>query len=571
MKKYYLFAALATAGLFAGCSADDTLALDNGGAPQVINDNEKAPIQLFIGGAAGTTRGTGTVGSTEGDANNKWGGQKFKLMMLEKGKLSYALDEETGEAIYKSAVFTTPNQLAGAEGDDSFTAVEVTGTTDDGGITTAVKYFPQDGSFDFWAYRLDGAEGENEPAEDGDKLTVDFTIDGSQDIMVSKATPNAVQNADGTWGSKNVSDERVFSAYSVRREVTPKLSFNHLLTRLVFKVKASGQLSGTEGKENPDAIKVTAIKVKSLATGKLAVAWTPDAGVENAIEWTPESEAELELQQRAYKYQNAEVEFVALDGSNSGYYKYIKSTSNPECETYFDGDTEIYTTTTPSYSKGYPTGGTKADDVLEEKGNFNGYYVAVILKDRVKTETADVSENLEPLDPVIPMLEDNTEEIGGTQVGEALLVAPQETYQMVIELSQRVPTEQAIYDYTYEGKNDANVGNEILYFMSQEDANAYEAAEGEQEIAAAADKGNPKKERKTVTTKAETKTFTKPLTLTLGSSEIGNTATPIPFEANKSYTIKVTLAGQESGGIGGDVEIGPGYGDGKDIDVDMDE
>ena len=257
--------AVASLGLLASCSSDDDLS--TGGK----NDLQQIKIGMGVQTTVGATKGTGSVGSV-GEANNKWAGQAINIYMFNKGTLDLAKWDD-GIAIYDNAKFNAP-------------------TAASTGLATAanhsVKYYPTQSSFDFWGYRLDDAiQGEPAVSDDGTKQEIGFELNGSQDIMVGKATPNEEDLA------KCADETKIYSAYAARRDVQPDIVFKHLLSRLVFSVTGGNQ----DACNDTYGVKVTGITVKSKYTGKLIVAYTPDAEVTNELVPTEEV-TDLELMQR---------------------------------------------------------------------------------------------------------------------------------------------------------------------------------------------------------------------------------------------------------------------------------
>lgn len=282
MKKLFLMGAVASLGLLASCSSDDDLS--TGGK----NDLQQIKIGMGVQATVGATRGTGTVGSV-GAENNKWAGQAINIYMFNKGTLDVAQFEDVD--IYNNAAFNAP------------TAVST-------GLATAadhsVKYYPTQAAFDFWGYRLDDAiQGSPAVSDDGTMQEVGFTLDGSQDIMVGKATPTEEDL------TKCADEAKIYSAYAARRGVQPDIKFKHLLSRLVFSVTGGNK----DACDNVHGVKVTAIKVKSKYTGKLIVAYTPDAQVTNELVPTEEVK-DLVLMQRATDDTNGNNNLVALEAKN---------------------------------------------------------------------------------------------------------------------------------------------------------------------------------------------------------------------------------------------------------------
>lgn len=282
MKKLFLMGAVASLGLLASCSSDDDLS--TGGK----NDLQQIKIGMGVQATVGATRGTGTVGSV-GAENNKWAGQAINIYMFNKGTLDVA--QFDGVDIYNNAAFNAP------------TAVSA-------GLATAadhsVKYYPTQSAFDFWGYRLDDAiQGAPAVSEDSTMQEVGFTLDGSQDIMVGKATPTEDDL------TKCADSAKIYSAYAARRGVQPDIKFKHLLSRLVFSVTGGNEAAC----DNEHGVKVTAIKVKSKYTGKLIVAYTPDAEVTNELVPT-EDVKDLVLMQRVTDDTNGNNNLIALEAKN---------------------------------------------------------------------------------------------------------------------------------------------------------------------------------------------------------------------------------------------------------------
>ena len=278
MKKIMFFA-LAAAGLFASCSSDDALTSD----VQKANDTDLVPIKVNIGNSVMTaTRGSGTVGSNDA-ALNAWNNETFNLYMFEKGTLDLAMsDDATPVAIYENEIFNAGN-VAG----DSVVATAASGDT---------KYYPRSKKFDFWAFRLDDCTGPaaaalaapapNAPTN-ATQMTVQFEMNGTQDIMVAQAKRRGFSAEDA---------EKSYSAWSARKGLAPNLEFNHLLSRLAFKVKAGSAETLLDKNGNDINLTVKKIEVFSAIDGELIVAYTGDS-IKDAerITWDETTAAYLPL------------------------------------------------------------------------------------------------------------------------------------------------------------------------------------------------------------------------------------------------------------------------------------
>lgn len=269
MKKMFFFA-LAAAGMLTACSNEDTL---GGNGDQNVSEQQ---IRLGVASSKVQTRGTGTVGGMT-EAENKWAGQTLWVYMLQKGsmELGYyktpadAAGAAVGTAVFDNKEFKAPNTAE--------STVSGLATTADG----TIAYYPVSGNYDFWGYRVDDAvtgtpdvklvdDTDTEVAADqATKRVVDITIDGSQDIMAGKATPSA----DEVTKLGNY-DQNFYSAYAARKGVQPNITFNHLLTRFTFEVRAGSKATAGAGASgNTEAVRVQGVSVESLTDGKLTVAY----------------------------------------------------------------------------------------------------------------------------------------------------------------------------------------------------------------------------------------------------------------------------------------------------------
>ena len=264
------FFALAAAGMLTACSNEDTL---GGNGDQNVSEQQ---IRLGVASSKVQTRGTGTVGGMTED-ENKWAGQTLWVYMLQKGSMElgyYKTPAEAAGAAVGTAVFDNKEFKAPNTAENTVSGLA---TTADG----AIAYYPVSGNYDFWGYRVDDAvtgtpdvklvdDTDTEVAADqATKRVVDITINGSQDIMAGKATPST----DEVTKLGNY-DKNFYSAYAARKGVQPNITFNHLLTRFTFEVRAGSKATAGEGASgNTEAVRVQGISVESLTNGKLTVAY----------------------------------------------------------------------------------------------------------------------------------------------------------------------------------------------------------------------------------------------------------------------------------------------------------
>jgi hypothetical protein len=272
MKKY-LFFALAIAGMLSSCSNDDIV---SDGGKGKFDSSELIPIKIGMGHST-TTRGTGTVGGFDNASDNKWVKQTVNVFMLHKDSMALAIfdsqDQGFNEVIYNNAPFYTP--------DGAQTGIATP-------LSDSIKYYPTQGRYDFWGYRLDDAEVET-PVFTDDSLSINFKINGSQDVMVAKAVPTQADTTKLHAGGNDEAD-RAFSAFAARWGVQPNLDFRHLLTRLTFDV-----IPGGESTIDPvTPVIVDSIRVISPNQGTLTIAKVGDVrGEKQCIWWAKDAQEKL--------------------------------------------------------------------------------------------------------------------------------------------------------------------------------------------------------------------------------------------------------------------------------------
>ena len=304
------FFALAAAGMLTACSNDDTL---GGNGEQNVSEQQ---IRLGVASSKVQTRGTGTVGGMT-DAENVWAGQTLWVYMLQKGSMDLAY--------YKApAVGTTAAAETEVFNNKKFNAPNAADNTKSGLATTAdgtIAYYPVSGNYDFWGYRVDDAvagdpvvklvndAGDEVAADQATKRVVDIKIDGSQDIMAGKAAPSTDEVAKlGNYA------DNFYSAYAARKGVQPNITFNHLLTRFTFEVRAGSKATaGLPAGGNTDAVKVTGVSVDSKTTGTLTVAYTGETkAAADLLTFTGDASA-LTLKQRDAALADNNAPLVALE------------------------------------------------------------------------------------------------------------------------------------------------------------------------------------------------------------------------------------------------------------------
>lgn len=258
MKKQFFYAALAI-GMMSSCSSNDLPGNQQPENPNIAED--KVAIELGVDiPAVVKTRGTGSVGSTEG-VDNKWNGQDLGIFMVERGTMQPAKDN--GAYIFEGESFRAP--FADVDPNNGKAIKFKTGN---------VKYYPMQGSYDFYGYHFDGSNVSlsSNPVSDAEQImTLTGEINGTNDVMAAKTkltsqdsvllinkalnnekyravTNQTIQTLSGELITDNDNSgdleklnaeiAKTYSSYSSRRDVKPTLNFKHLLARLKFNVRA---------------------------------------------------------------------------------------------------------------------------------------------------------------------------------------------------------------------------------------------------------------------------------------------------------------------------------------------
>lgn len=263
------FASMMLAVLLGSCSNESIP-----GVGQEPESNGLVPVSLGLNmGQAdvSVTRGTGTVGGTT-EADNVWNYENLYVLMTTSDK--DALEDQTAEWGFTSV----KGQVLKEQFDNSFFArpksVDRNGSTvwtldyqcdpNEGGN---MKYYPTQGASDFFAYHVDDAatavdaKGNPEIQMSNNAITVDFTMDGSQDLLVGQADASATTAVNHKVGDKEV---KGFSAKTARANIIPNIKMEHQLSRLTFTLKNGNAMTA--------GVTVKSISVESKYKGTMTVA-----------------------------------------------------------------------------------------------------------------------------------------------------------------------------------------------------------------------------------------------------------------------------------------------------------
>ena len=608
------FALAATAGLFASCSSDD-LALSQ--APEQIDGNDPARIEIGLTPGYEITRGTGMVGNVGGARDAQWEGQKFNVLMLEKGTMLGARttpDDAATSIIKGTAMQATGTSVISLENDAVYYP-----TLKQDGVSTGV--------YDFWGYRLDGSEvqdgGGNVQFNGYDdanatQVTVPFAIDGTQDVMIASTTPS-----DAAYAAANPT--AIYSAKSARNGVKPTMSFKHLLTSLTFKVKAKS-VDITKKATNPttDAswepgYEITNIQLKSKATGELIVAYTGDEPADRIVwdaneDWAdPTTLATFDLQCRMKEVNApADIKMVQINkaiATNLAYTAGYVDMSGATQFTYVDAATRdaliVYDTPDLDANTGLPLGNKTTLGAVSTYGwilTYNATDRAVFettaknYECDYKSTDAGVTSNLVPFktNNVTPVVLD----------WEGTAEVPFATANVSAVTVTEFDAAVADHKYTYDGaannlslaewQKTLAIGTGYVYFdgttnYTQFDittayaaatvgANAITSVVGEPMLVAPSNDVANSGYQVIVEYKYWKKTSASTATLTTAQTSpitvnnyqvVGGVKNPGAFEAGKNYNVTITLY-SDGEVLNGDADSDP-WEDGGDLDAGDDE
>lgn len=234
------------------------------------NESTRVPIELIVSNpfTPVTTRGVGSVGDLVDNPNNIWNKEELLISMFKRddADFSYAMkdydDIDVGAEVMKDVLIYAPSS-------DSQ-------TNSDYVTMTSYKYYPAQGAYSFFVYRIDdainipagGVQADAYHLNDAKtERSVDVKIDGTQDIMVATtSTPESLPSGFASY--------MLYSAKTARNGIHPNLVFKHMLTRLRFVVKPGNEAAA----DATYGVKIKAIKVNSKTTGELVYAYNKEDG-----------------------------------------------------------------------------------------------------------------------------------------------------------------------------------------------------------------------------------------------------------------------------------------------------
>ena len=294
MKKSYLALGLVAAVAMSSCSNDEPMP-QNPNQPAGTENLEPVRLSMTTSAAdvevsGARTRGTGTVGGVK-DADNVWNYEDLYILMTAEQDLTddkvdnpeWGFTDVNGVGPYLKKQFdgsfwARPAYVSKNNGNtgDSIWTVDYKIDHNEWWYGAPIdKFYPLKGASDFFAYHIDDATATTQDApanafagagkshntpvitvdKENKKMTVDFKINGSQDLMAGYAAIPVKGYA---------AQDKGFSAQSARNGEVPQITMNHLLSRFTFEV--------VKGDHNFNKVTLDAIKMNSKVNGTLTVA-----------------------------------------------------------------------------------------------------------------------------------------------------------------------------------------------------------------------------------------------------------------------------------------------------------
>ena len=578
MKKSYLALGLVAAVAMSSCSNDENIPVNPNqpeGAEKLVPitlrmTNSVADVEV----SGARTRGTGTVGSMDA-ADNYWQYEDIYVLMTTSDYR--CLDAAKGMTKEQADSAGITWGFTSAMGDGPFLKEQFNGqfwarpeAPGDGNNTTILnyfldqnewwngapinKYYPMNGESQFFAYYIDDAatttstnlyDAAADPnnyqtadphaypvlntADEGKSMTVDFKIDGSQDLMAGVATTTDA-------GQAVIAS---FSAKTARQTqpAIPQITMKHLLSRLTFNI--------IKGAESTDMVRLDTIKVLSKSKGSMTVAYHKENVPTNIIAW----DSTQTVPDTFYLKEKAAYETVKTDPEgfvmDAGGTTRIKATVNFHYEEYDDSNLahegllienyggknyvkidDLHAVEVKYDNSNNGAHGYRADfgrgyewllpNVNIDQVHYDTFMTQVVFETLPNATLNDGKNALVDFTPIV--LKDVLTSVGDDiAVGEAMFVQPGvDTYEMILDLTLTIRKA----DDTFDGVNTDDYTSTTL-----------------------------------------TEHLALPLTIKLNKDN----TTDYKFEAGKSYAINITIYGLEKVRVeavpevwanGGNVNIG---------------
>ncbi len=265
MKKYFLLAAAAATVLAVSCNKEKEQPKVDPTPGTEIEDNTPQPI--LFGSNVADVKAPITKAAIEKTGEGKGWSDSDLLFIYGFSVTSTGAPDFSKDPIIDNVGAKAPGQTAAANERTAFTG-------DHDAIyvykdATAKEYFYYgEDVYNFYGYYVGSADDNPQPTKTTDAVTLNLTLDGTQDIMLGKTDKFADYIAANPTG---LSLEKVYSEVSARKNVKPDLLFQHQLARFKFEAKYGGPVPA-----NAANIKIDTIGIYAHTKGVLTIVNTDE-------------------------------------------------------------------------------------------------------------------------------------------------------------------------------------------------------------------------------------------------------------------------------------------------------
>lgn len=217
--------------VLAGC-ADDSF---KGNSDGLYGDNgQSIPVVVALGDpSGGITKGVGAM-----DSMKEWDGSNIYV---------YAFSKDAGISYSTAGTENSLKCLVDASKDDlgslagKKAKINARNTYAEWDVDDENMVYPfgesKEHAYDFFAYYVDDLVVNNRDIRRGnDAVVIELEIDGTQDIMSSKAVISERQLSPYPERDQALIQEKGYSFYTAQRNIIPTFVFNHHLVRLEFEI-----------------------------------------------------------------------------------------------------------------------------------------------------------------------------------------------------------------------------------------------------------------------------------------------------------------------------------------------
>lgn len=265
MKKYFLLAAAAATVLAVSCNKEKEQPKVDPTPGTEIEDNTPQPI--LFGSNVADVKAPITKAAIEKTGTDKGWSDSDLLFIYGFSVTSTGAPDFSKDPIIDNVGAKAPGQTAAADERTAFTGDHDAIYVYKDATNKEYFYYGED-VYNFYGYYVGSAAADPQPTKTADAVTLDLTLDGTQDIMLGKTDKFADYIAANPTG---LSLEKVYSEVSARKNVKPDLLFQHQLARFKFEAKYGGPVPA-----NAANIKIDTIGINAHTKGVLTIVNTDE-------------------------------------------------------------------------------------------------------------------------------------------------------------------------------------------------------------------------------------------------------------------------------------------------------